>query len=127
MPKKMSMEALFSALADRTRLRLLSMMADMEICVCYFVEALDAPQPTISRHLAYLRDSGVVDARKDGRWVHYRIAELPFSAERVLRAALEAVKQDPDIKADRARLKTACCSPQLVGITDAPQPTTFSR
>jgi len=67
------MERLFAGLADRTRLRLLNLMAEQEVCVCYFVEILDAPQPTISRHLAYLRRSGLVEARREGKWMHYRI------------------------------------------------------
>jgi ArsR family transcriptional regulator len=69
-----AMERLFAGLADRTRLRLLNLMAEQEVCVCYFVEVLDAPQPTISRHLAYLRRAGLVEARREGKWMHYSIA-----------------------------------------------------
>ena len=67
-------EQLFQGLADRTRLRLLNLMADQEVCVCYFVEILGLSQPVISRHLAYLRARGLVTSRRQGKWMHYRIA-----------------------------------------------------
>ncbi|HWC76710.1 MAG TPA: metalloregulator ArsR/SmtB family transcription factor, partial [Blastocatellia bacterium] len=66
-------EAFFRALADRTRLRLVNLMGDDEVCVCYFVEVIGTNQPKISRHLAYLRRAGIVDARRDGKWIHYRL------------------------------------------------------
>src|SRR5215468_3825372 len=69
------MDTLFRALADRTRLRLLNLMGQDEVCVCYFVEVLRTPQPNISRHLAYLKRAGVVAARREGKWIHYRIVE----------------------------------------------------
>src|ERR687883_1401895 len=75
--KGMSMERLYRALADRTRLRLLNLMGDGEVCVCYFVEVLKMSQPKISRHLAYLRRAGVVAARREGKWMHYRIVSPP--------------------------------------------------
>src|SRR6202049_4718147 len=68
-----SLDLLFRALADRTRLRLLNLIADKEICVCYFVEILGMSQPKISRHLAYLRRAGIVATRRQGRWMHYRL------------------------------------------------------
>ena len=67
-------ELLFKALADRTRLRLLNLMSCGEVCVCFFVEVLGVSQPKISRHLAYLRRAGVVAARRDGKWMHYRVS-----------------------------------------------------
>ena len=71
------MERFFQALGDNTRLRLLNLMGDQEICVCYFVEILGQGQPKISRHLAYLRRAGIVEARRDGKWMHYRIVMPP--------------------------------------------------
>ena len=71
--KSFPLDLLFRALADRTRLRLLNLIADKEICVCYFVEILEISQPKISRHLAYLRRAGIVAARRQGRWMHYRL------------------------------------------------------
>ncbi|HLQ78036.1 MAG TPA: metalloregulator ArsR/SmtB family transcription factor, partial [Terriglobia bacterium] len=73
--KSFDMELLFRALADRTRLRLLSLMGSDEVCVCYFVEVLNMHQPKISRHLAYMRNAGIVGARREGKWMHYRVVE----------------------------------------------------
>ena len=66
---------LFKCLADPTRLRLVNLLRGGEICVCYFVEILSEPQPKVSRHLAYLRRAGIVDARREGKWMHYKLAE----------------------------------------------------
>src|ERR1700736_1866595 len=97
MPKKQKpfpIDLLFRALADRTRLRLLNLIADKEICVCYFVEILRISQPKISRHLAYLRRTGMVAARREGKWMHYRLAVPKDShAAAVFRAAIESLKQ----------------------------------
>src|SRR5580765_7048183 len=71
--KPFALDFLFRTLADRTRLRLLNLIADREICVCYFVEILGMSQPKISRHLAYLRRAGIAAARRQGRWMHYRL------------------------------------------------------
>src|ERR1700727_487833 len=68
-----SLHTLFRALTDATRVRLLNLIADREICVCYFVEILKMSQPKISRHLAYLRKAGIVAARREGKWMHYRL------------------------------------------------------
>src|SRR5258708_25533974 len=72
-PKSPDLVHLFAALADPTRLRLLNLMNGLEVCVCYFVEILKQGQPKISRHLAYLRRAGIVEARREGKWMHYRI------------------------------------------------------
>src|SRR5947207_15922499 len=78
--KSYSLEQLFRALADSTRLRLLNLMNGREVCVCYFVEILKTSQPKISRHLAYLRRAGIVAARRDGKWMHYRLVPHPSHA-----------------------------------------------
>ena len=83
-----SLEALFKALADGTRLRILGLLLDGEVCVCHIHESLGLPQPKISRHLAYLRRTGLVEARKDGLWVHYRLARMD---DPVMRALVDAV------------------------------------
>src|SRR4051794_6149906 len=70
------LEEVFKALADRTRLRILGLLGAGEICVCDIHSSLGLPQPTVSRHLAYLRKSGLVEWRKEGLWVHYRLATL---------------------------------------------------
>jgi len=122
--KPYPLERLFQALADRTRLRLLHMMAEQEVCVCYFVEVIDAPQPKISRHLAYLRRAGLVSARREGKWMHYRLAPLQDArAAAVMKAAMEAVRQDKIMKHDVAQLRRACCGPKsLVQLMGAPVP-----
>ena len=71
--RQFDLERLLQALGDTTHLRILNLMGDQEICVCYFVEILGGPQSKISRHLAYLRGGGIVSARRDGRWMHYRL------------------------------------------------------
>jgi ArsR family transcriptional regulator len=111
---------LFQALGDPTRLRILNLLAAGELCVCYFVEILGDPQPKVSRHLAYLRHAGVVDARRDGKWIHYRLARpADETVARVLDAALAAVAGDRQMKRDRLALERACCAPAL---QHAPKP-----
>ena len=118
------MERFFQALGDRTRLRLLNLMGDQEICVCYFVEILGQGQPKISRHLAYLRRAGIVQARREGKWMHYRIVmPLNASAAQVLRQTLAWLREDRAMQADRARLSKACCTPtKFVTLQSAPRP-----
>ena len=120
--KTYSLEKLFRALADSTRLRLLNLINGREVCVCYFVEILKTSQPKISRHLAYLRGAGIVAARRDGKWMHYRLVPSPAGAE-ILEQALNALRKDKRFEADRDRLKLACCRPQsFVSLQGAPQP-----
>src|SRR5438067_8010713 len=112
--KTYSLEKLFRALADSTRLRLLNLMNGREVCVCYFVEILKLSQPKISRHLAYLRRAGIVASRRDGKWMHYRLAQPNDSfAAGVLSAVRDWLVNDPAMQADRGRLLRLCCSPTL--------------
>ncbi len=114
----------FQALGDMTRLRLLNLIGDQEVCVCYFTEILGGPQPKISRHLAYLRNAGIVSARRQGKWMHYRIVMPPHvGASQVLRQTLEALKENKAMQADRERLVKACCSPAKYSLNGAPLPT----
>ncbi len=119
------MEKLFAALADRTRLRLLNLMSDGEVCVCYFVEVLQMNQPNISRHLAYLKSAGIVEARRDGKWMHYRIIEpTDEAAGRILREVRYWLTEDKEMQRDRTRLQKFCCAPVLpVTLQGAPRPT----
>ena len=115
---------LFAALADRTRLRLLNLMDGREVCVCYFVEILGQSQPKISRHLAYLRRAGVVAARREGKWMHYRIV-VPsnIGAARILRETIAVVREEKAMRMDLARLDKACCvSPKVSALEGAPLP-----
>ena len=118
------MERLFGALADRTRLRLLNLMGGQEVCVCYFVEILKTSQPKISRHLAYLRRAGVVSARREGKWMHYRMAEpADPRAARVLAEVRAALAEDREMKKDLESLRKVCCSERPpIRLRGAPRP-----
>lgn len=115
---------LFRALADPTRLRLLNLIADREICVCYFVEILRISQPKVSRHLAYLRRAGIAASRREGKWVHYRLAvPKDDAAASILRETLKHLKEKPGMRRDVLRLRTACCAPEKHELLQtAPQP-----
>src|SRR5881398_3459401 len=123
--KKYDIETLFKALADRTRLRLISLMGDSEVCVCFFVAILKTSQPKISRHLAYLRRAGIVSARREGKWMHYRIERPVHSgALAILEAALGSFSADREMQSDLNRLTKACCRPRtFVTVAGAPMPT----
>jgi ArsR family transcriptional regulator, arsenate/arsenite/antimonite-responsive transcriptional repressor len=125
MPKSSrSLETLFQALADQTRLRLLNLLSGGELCVCYFVEILGESQPKISRHLAYLRRAGVVQARREGKWIHYRIAEPADPVTRqILSAVLEGLAASREMQRERAALVRACGSARPpAGLRRAPRP-----
>lgn len=126
--KAVPLDKFFRALADPTRLRLLNLMSEQEICVCYFTEVIGAPQPKISRHLAYLRKAGIVAARKDGKWMHYRLT-IPKDnhAASILKSTIAALRTDRQMQRDDERLKRACCGPNsLVQVLGAPLPTAVS-
>jgi ArsR family transcriptional regulator, arsenate/arsenite/antimonite-responsive transcriptional repressor len=115
MPKRLDdMETLFKALADATRLRILGLLLSGEVCVCDIHETLKIPQPKASRHLAYLRRSGLVETRREGLWIHYRLGEL---ADPVLNAIANAVRHAlthiDAVRRDGERLekRTGCCVP----------------
>lgn len=121
------METFFTALADKTRLRLLNLMREDEVCVCFFTEVLGDSQPKISRHLAYLRNSGLVESRRDGKWMHYRIS-MPEDAgqQKILRETLEWLASQEDLKKDYEKLAKVCCAPNApVTIARAPKPETL--
>ncbi|MFT4571193.1 MAG: ArsR family transcriptional regulator [Hyphomicrobiaceae bacterium] len=97
---------LFRALADRTRLRLLNLLGDREICVCDLCEVLGESQPKISRHLAYLRRVGLVAVRQRGKWKHYRIAsELSQLQTRLIDCAASPLGDSVPVAQDAARLE----------------------
>ena len=126
--KEFPLKVLFQALADPTRLRLLNLMGEQEICVCYFVDVLNTSQPKISRHLAYLRRAGIVSSRRDGKWMHYRVV-MPRDrhAAEVLRTTLDALAHDKELQRDKNRLVAACCGPRsLVQVMGAPLPADVS-
>jgi ArsR family transcriptional regulator len=127
-PKQFDIVRLLAALADPTRLRLLNLMDGREVCVCYFVEILKQGQPKISRHLAYLRRAGIVNARREGKWMHYRI-EPPSdpAALSILDATLKSLQANKAMQKDLARLSQACCEPQrFITLQGAPLPAQVS-
>ena len=121
------LEAVFKALADKTRLRILALLGPNEVCVCHLHDSLALPQPTVSRHLANLRRVGLVEVRRDGVWMHYQVARaLDPVVQRVVNAAVEAVSQVPRTHQDRKQFQRAfgqlyvretstggaCCAPR---------------
>jgi ArsR family transcriptional regulator len=123
------LEAVFKALADKTRLRILALLGNNEVCVCHIHDSLELPQPTVSRHLAYLRRVELVDVRRDGVWMHYQVARsLDPNLRRIVDAAVEVVKKAPTTAQDRKQFQRAfgelyvlptatggaCCAPRAV-------------
>jgi ArsR family transcriptional regulator len=104
-------------------------MSGREVCVCYFVEILKQSQPKISRHLAYLRNAGIVSARREGKWMHYSIERpVDAGAAAILDAALASFEADREMQSDLSRLSKACCEPQrFVTLQDAPVPAPLAR
>jgi ArsR family transcriptional regulator len=125
--KKFDMELFFRALADRTRLRLINLMSQGEICVCFLVEVIETNQPKISRHLAYLRRAGIVDARRDGKWMQYQIiTPSNENAAQVLQKVQAWLRADPEMQKDYRRLARVCCAPNPpVQLQGAPRPASF--
>ena len=116
------LDEFFAALADRTRLRLLNLMRDGEVCVCFFAETLGTNNPKISRHLSYLKRANLVTARRDGKWMHYSLnppAE-PQAAE-MFDSLLKTLESDQEMEADRVNLANVCCAPRnpFVSITSS--------
>ena len=125
------METVFKALADATRLRILGLLLTGEVCVCHIHESLKISQPKASRHLAYLRKAGLVDTRREGLWVHYRMAVLPDAVlETVHRSVTHTLRHLDVVRKDVDRLQklTGCClpaeqGPQSFACCDGERPT----
>ena len=118
-------ELVCKALADVTRLRILALLLAGEVCVCDIHEALKIPQPKASRHLAYLKKAGLVDARREGLWMHYHVTELADPILRTIRDAvghalthLDLIRRD----VTRARKATGCCASHPSAEVGAPLP-----
>jgi ArsR family transcriptional regulator len=111
--KAIPVSAIFRALSDRTRLRILNLLQTGELCVCDLVDILEVPQPTASRHLAYLRKTGLVLTRKDSHWNYYRLAPAHRPFHEKLMACLAVCCQDyPQLARDKEKLKRqgkTCC------------------
>jgi ArsR family transcriptional regulator len=122
--KKMSeLERLFQALADATRLRILGLLLTGEVCVCDIHETLKIPQSKASRHLAYLRRSGLVNTRREGLWVHYRLADISDPVLSAITTAVRHALTHVDVvrhDAERLQKKTGCCMPTRDAIPGLP-------
>jgi ArsR family transcriptional regulator, arsenate/arsenite/antimonite-responsive transcriptional repressor len=107
-----ALEQAFQALADGTRLRILGLLLGGEVCVCNLHESLGISQPKVSRHLAYLRRAGLVSARREGLWVHYRLADgTDPVVSTVLQAVTHALGHVDVVRRDtRALEKTTGCA-----------------
>jgi ArsR family transcriptional regulator len=121
------LEDTFKALADRTRLRIIALLGNNEVCVCHLHDSLGLPQPTVSRHLAYLRRTGLVSTRRDGVWMHYRVStSLAPEIRQVVDASVDALGRLTTTTKDRAHFQKtfgalyvipadtggACCAPR---------------
>ena len=121
------LESAYKALADKTRLRILALLGNNEVCVCHLHDSLGLPQPTVSRHLAYLRKSGLVATRRDGVWMHYQVSRALSPLVRgIVGAAIDALRQVPAANQDRRQFQRAfgelyvldspaggaCCAPR---------------
>ena len=107
-----SVDQIFRAFSDRTRLRILSMLRRGELCVCDIVGVLGVPQPKVSRHLAYLRRTGLVEARREGLWMYYRLAPARSALHAKLLDCLACCLEDmPQLTRDAKKLKRlpSCC------------------
>jgi ArsR family transcriptional regulator len=101
---------LFRTLADATRLRLLNLLACGETCVCELTDTLRVVQPKVSRHLRHLRSVGLVESRRDGKWIHYRWARHGDPLVRhVLFGLRDWMQQDTRMRAERVRREKVCC------------------
>lgn len=97
---------LFKALADETRLRIVALLSHGELCVCHLHAALRLSQPNVSRQLAILRAAGIVEDRRDGKWIHYRLLRQRHAdCERQLRALIGAFSRRALLRGDVARLR----------------------
>ncbi|HVI51288.1 MAG TPA: metalloregulator ArsR/SmtB family transcription factor [Candidatus Sulfotelmatobacter sp.] len=105
-------ETAAKALADRNRIRILKLLEDGEVCVCHLTDVLELAPATVSKHLSLLKAAGLVKARRDGRWIHYRLAGKDDPAGAFL-ALLSRLEGDATVADDRRRLILAtasCCS-----------------
>lgn len=106
----------FSALADPTRLRLLHLMKNGEICVCFLQGVLQTNQPKVSRHLAYLKKAGLVKARRQGKWMHYSLGNVEPALKKILLEVIGHLDQEMQTQKDLKRLQKITCCPSNFGI-----------
>lgn len=106
-----------AAMSDPTRLRLLQLMRDGEICVCYLQGVLQTSQPKISRHLAFLKRAGLVRGRREGKWIYYSLHFQKPGFRKLFLGMSKLLENEPAIKSDRRRLRGICCFPSRYGVS----------
>lgn len=110
---KPTVNLMFRAFSDRTRLRILHLLLSGEMCVCDIVSITRVPQPTASRHLGYLLRAGLIVKKKQGLWAHYRLVAPDSSFHRSLMKCLRECFHDvPELARDAKRVSRACCQPR---------------
>ncbi|MFZ0411183.1 MAG: metalloregulator ArsR/SmtB family transcription factor [Candidatus Acidiferrales bacterium] len=101
---------MFRAFSDRTRLRILHLLVQDDMCVCDIVSIIRVPQPRASRHLAYLRKAGLIEKRKQGLWAYYKLIAPASSFHRSLIECLKECFRDvPELARDAKRASRVCC------------------
>ena len=116
------LEEFFKALGDTTRLRILGLLLNGEVCVCHIHETLRISQPKASRHLAYLRAAGLVETRRQGIWVHYRLTALADPLRETVATAVQHTLSHVHViqkDADRLSKQTGCCLAPPVALRGA--------
>ena len=116
------LESFFKALGDVTRLRILGLLLNGEVCVCHIHESLKVSQPKVSRHLAYLRAAGLVETRREGVWIHYRVAELSDPLRTTVATAVQHMLSHVEVvhkDAERLQKNTGCCIAPPVDLAGA--------
>ena len=100
---------LFRALGDETRVRMVALLSHGELCVCHLEKALDLSQPNASRQLGILKSAGIVDSRRDGTWVYYKLAEQEHEVVQTMLATLtKAFGAERTVRADHVKLRRSC-------------------
>jgi ArsR family transcriptional regulator, arsenate/arsenite/antimonite-responsive transcriptional repressor len=109
---KPTVNLMFRAFSDRTRLRILHLLLKGEMCVCDIVTITRVPQPKASRHLAYLLRAGLIVKRKQGLWAYYRLtsASSPFHRS-LIKCLKECFRDVPELAGDAKRAARTCCQP----------------
>jgi len=99
----------FRALGDETRVRIVALLSHGELCVCHVEKALELPQPLVSRHLGVLRAAGLVDSRRCGTWVYYRMVDqADAQVQAIVEGVCRAFAAQRALRADLARIKRSC-------------------
>lgn len=105
------------ALADRSRVRVLRLLMERELCVCQVIETIRLAPSTVSKHLLLLKRAGLVDSRKSGRWIHYRLAAAARGsvAADALALVRKGLRGDPRVQGDLRRLQRVLrCDPEVL-------------